>query len=210
MASSTSASSTTTINSLSNLSLPTQIMTFSSPSFTDLVSGNNKYMDNLSWGLYEHGTNDRNGIEIPNFKSFQPPSLPLSPPPVSPSSYWAIPPRLSPTELLDSPVLFPTSYVSCWTELYSCGHVSYGDKWVCFLFLFSVLFMSCFFRLLHLQQVGFLLVKPSTGEVILMTISEVLAEKRKTAVISLSKPKQDLLQFHHHHHPCFNLLQTVL
>ncbi|KAI5584605.1 hypothetical protein BDE02_06G093200 [Populus trichocarpa] len=110
MASSASASSTTTINSLSNLSLPTQIMTFSSPSFTDLVSGNNKYMDNLSWGLYDHGTNDRNGIEIPNFKSFQPPSLPLSPPPVSPSSYWAIPPRLSPTELLDSPVLFPTSY----------------------------------------------------------------------------------------------------
>ncbi|KAL3585809.1 hypothetical protein D5086_012676 [Populus alba] len=55
-------------------------MTFSSPSLTDLVS-----------------------VISTSFT----PSLP---PPVSPSSYWAIPPRLSPTELLESPVLFPTSY----------------------------------------------------------------------------------------------------
>jgi F-box/leucine-rich repeat protein 2/20/WRKY transcription factor 33 len=76
-------------------------------------------MDNLSWGLYDHGTNDRIGIEIPNYKSFQP----FSPPPVSPSSYFAIPPGLSPTELMDSPVLFPTSNVSSWTELCLYGHV---------------------------------------------------------------------------------------
>ncbi|KAJ6746906.1 WRKY TRANSCRIPTION FACTOR PROTEIN 1-RELATED [Salix koriyanagi] len=110
MASSASASLTTCLDSPSNFSLSTYFMTSSSPSFTSLLSGNDKYMDNQSWGLYDHGTNDRNGIEIPNFLSSQPPALPLSPPPVSPSSYWAIPPGLSPAELLDSPVLFPTSY----------------------------------------------------------------------------------------------------
>ncbi|KAJ6407693.1 hypothetical protein OIU84_011063 [Salix udensis] len=108
--SSASASLTTCLDSPSNFSLSAQFMTSSSPSFTSLLSGNDKYMDNQSWGLYEHGTNDRNGNEIPNFLSSQPPALPLSPPPVSPSSYWAIPPGLSPAELLDSPVLFPTSY----------------------------------------------------------------------------------------------------
>ncbi|KAF2306491.1 hypothetical protein GH714_018539 [Hevea brasiliensis] len=67
-------------------------------------------MDSISWGLYDHGT-DTIGIEIPKFKSFTPPSLPLSPPPVSPSSYLAIPTGLSLTELLDSPVLFSGSNV---------------------------------------------------------------------------------------------------
>ncbi|CAN6351400.1 unnamed protein product [Urochloa humidicola] len=43
---------------------------------------------------------------VPKFKSAQPPSLPISsPPPMSPSSYFAIPAGLSPAELLDSPVL---------------------------------------------------------------------------------------------------------
>ncbi|KAI5561425.1 hypothetical protein POPTR_016G128300v4 [Populus trichocarpa] len=107
MASSASASISNSMNSPSNFSFSTQFMTSSSSpsSFTNLLSSNNKDMDNLSWGLYDHGTNDRIGIEIPNYKSFQP----FSPPPVSPSSYFAIPPGLSPTELLDSPVLFPTS-----------------------------------------------------------------------------------------------------
>ncbi|XP_022752927.1 WRKY transcription factor WRKY24-like [Durio zibethinus] len=47
----------------------------------------------------------RTGSGVPKFKSLPPPSLPISPPPVSPSSYFAIPPGLSPAELLDSPVL---------------------------------------------------------------------------------------------------------
>ncbi|KAK2982760.1 hypothetical protein RJ640_025176 [Escallonia rubra] len=48
---------------------------------------------------------ERTGSGVPKFKSIPPPSLPLSPPAVSPSSYFAIPPGLSPAELLDSPVL---------------------------------------------------------------------------------------------------------
>ncbi|XVF46166.1 hypothetical protein PTKIN_Ptkin03bG0005000 [Pterospermum kingtungense] len=48
---------------------------------------------------------ERSGSGVPKFKSLPPPSLPISPPPVSPSSYFAIPPGLSPAELLDSPVL---------------------------------------------------------------------------------------------------------
>ncbi|XWS53396.1 hypothetical protein CRYUN_Cryun11dG0154000 [Craigia yunnanensis] len=47
----------------------------------------------------------RTGSGVPKFKSLPPPSLPISPPPVSPSSYFAIPPGLSLAELLDSPVL---------------------------------------------------------------------------------------------------------
>ncbi|KAL6619437.1 hypothetical protein ACP70R_034576 [Stipagrostis hirtigluma subsp. patula] len=46
---------------------------------------------------------------VPKFKSAQPPSLPLSPPPMSPSSYFAIPAGLSPAELLDSPVLLTSA-----------------------------------------------------------------------------------------------------
>ncbi|KAL7264208.1 hypothetical protein ACSBR1_002209 [Camellia fascicularis] len=54
---------------------------------------------------------ERTGSGVPKFKSIPPPSLPLSPPPVSPSSYFAIPPGLSPAELLDSPVLLSSSNI---------------------------------------------------------------------------------------------------
>uniref|UniRef100_A0A5B6YUL0 Putative WRKY transcription factor 33 n=1 Tax=Davidia involucrata TaxID=16924 RepID=A0A5B6YUL0_DAVIN len=54
---------------------------------------------------------ERTGSGIPKFKSIPPPSLPISPPSVSPSSYFAIPPGLSPAELLDSPVLLSSSYI---------------------------------------------------------------------------------------------------
>ncbi|XP_022729749.1 WRKY transcription factor WRKY24 [Durio zibethinus] len=54
---------------------------------------------------------ERTGSGVPKFKSLPPPSLPISPPPVSPSSYFAIPPGLSPAELLDSPVLLNASNV---------------------------------------------------------------------------------------------------
>jgi len=58
------------------------------------------------------GLSERNASGVPKFKSTPPPSLPLSPPPISPSSYFAIPPGLSPAELLDSPVLLSASNVS--------------------------------------------------------------------------------------------------
>lgn len=54
---------------------------------------------------------DRTGSGIPKFKSLPPPSIPISPPPISPSAYFAIPPGLSPTDLLDSPVLLSSSNV---------------------------------------------------------------------------------------------------
>ncbi|WRX33053.1 hypothetical protein QQP08_025540 [Theobroma cacao] len=54
---------------------------------------------------------ERTGSGVPKFKSLPPPSLPISPPPVSPSSYFAIPAGLSPAELLDSPVLLNASNV---------------------------------------------------------------------------------------------------
>jgi hypothetical protein len=55
-------------------------------------------------GLFHRGATRGGGVGVPKFKSAQPPSLPISPPPMSPSSYFSIPPGLSPAELLDSPV----------------------------------------------------------------------------------------------------------
>ncbi|XP_068643024.1 probable WRKY transcription factor 26 [Aristolochia californica] len=54
---------------------------------------------------------ERVGAGVPKFKSLPPPSLPISPPAPSPSSYFAIPAGLSPAELLDSPVLLSTSNI---------------------------------------------------------------------------------------------------
>ncbi|RVW56915.1 WRKY transcription factor WRKY24 [Vitis vinifera] len=54
---------------------------------------------------------ERTGSGVPKFKSIPPPSLPISPPPISPSSYFSIPAGLSPAELLDSPVLLSTSNI---------------------------------------------------------------------------------------------------
>nr|WCL15189.1 WRKY14542 [Atractylodes chinensis] len=54
---------------------------------------------------------ERVGSGVPKFKSIPPPSLPISPPPVSPSSYFSIPAGLSPAELLDSPVLLSSSNI---------------------------------------------------------------------------------------------------
>ncbi|XP_052156741.1 probable WRKY transcription factor 26 [Oryza glaberrima] len=84
-------------------------------SFTELLSGGGG--DLLGAGGEERSPRGfsrggaRVGGGVPKFKSAQPPSLPLSPPPVSPSSYFAIPPGLSPTELLDSPVLLSSSHI---------------------------------------------------------------------------------------------------
>ena len=62
-----------------------------------------------NWGASEF-KNDNLGIEAPKFKSVQPPSLPISPSPVSPSSYLA---ALSPTQfLLNSPLFVSSPNVS--------------------------------------------------------------------------------------------------
>jgi WRKY transcription factor 33 len=62
----------------------------------------------LSDRIADRTTNGSAGIS--KFKSIPPPSLlPLSPPSISPSSYFAIPAGLSLAELLDSPVLLNTS-----------------------------------------------------------------------------------------------------
>ncbi|CAA7398225.1 unnamed protein product [Spirodela intermedia] len=51
------------------------------------------------------------GAGMPKFKSLHPPSLPISPAALSPSSYFSMLAGLSPAELLDSPVLLSSSGV---------------------------------------------------------------------------------------------------
>uniref|UniRef100_A0A3Q7ID59 Uncharacterized protein n=1 Tax=Solanum lycopersicum TaxID=4081 RepID=A0A3Q7ID59_SOLLC len=73
-------------------------------SFTDLLASDDYPTKGLVDTIVE-----RTGSGVPKSKSLPPPSLPLSPPPFSPSSYFAIAPCLIPTELLDSPVLLSSS-----------------------------------------------------------------------------------------------------
>ncbi|XP_061946356.1 probable WRKY transcription factor 25 [Populus nigra] len=84
-----------------------------SSSFTDLLASNDEEPINNNTGNSKLADRiaERTGSGVPKFKSTPPPSLPLSPPPVSPSYYFAIPPGLSPTELLDSPVLLNPSNI---------------------------------------------------------------------------------------------------
>ncbi|CAN4097846.1 unnamed protein product [Withania somnifera] len=89
----------------SSFSFPTS-SSFMTTSFTDLLASDDYPTKGLGDRIAE-----RTGSGVPKFKSLPPPSLPLSPPPFSPSSYFAIPPGLSPTELLDSPVLLSSSNV---------------------------------------------------------------------------------------------------
>ena len=90
---------------------------FMTTSFSDLLASGNDIDDpnttnieNKHRGLSDRIA-DRTGSGVPKFKSIPPP-LPISPPAVSPSSYFAIPAGLSPAELLDSPVLLNSSNVS--------------------------------------------------------------------------------------------------
>ncbi|TMW99924.1 hypothetical protein EJD97_001698 [Solanum chilense] len=73
-------------------------------SFTDLLSSDDYPTKGLADRIAE-----RTGSGVPKFKYLPPPSLPLSPPPFSPSSYFATPPGLIPTELLDCPILLSSS-----------------------------------------------------------------------------------------------------
>lgn len=84
---------------------------FMTSSFSDLLSENNDNNSNKNWGFSDQRMNSINKDEIPKFKSFPPSSLPMIPSssPASPSSYLAFPHSLSPSVLLDSPVLFNNS-----------------------------------------------------------------------------------------------------
>lgn len=93
-------------------------------SFTDLLNGPGDEEDECRTRLRQagRGFSDREpgglaGGGVPKFKSVPPPSLPISPRLMSPSSYFALPAGLSPAELLDSPVLLPSSNVSFWAPL---------------------------------------------------------------------------------------------
>jgi WRKY transcription factor 33 len=77
---------------------------FFTPSFTDLLSSPAAAADHP----HDDSTTSNNS-NIPKFKSITPPSLPLSPNPISPSSFFALPSGLSPAALLDSPVLLASS-----------------------------------------------------------------------------------------------------
>ena len=74
--------------------------------------------DHNNWGTSELSLNNQYqnhnqvGLDVPKFKSVQPPSLPLSPSPVSPSSYLNFSSAFSPSELLNSPLFFPSPNVS--------------------------------------------------------------------------------------------------
>nr|AMP82884.1 WRKY transcription factor [Catalpa bungei] len=86
----------------------------SSTSFTSLLSSDHLSSTTTSAAAGSRGLGDRiaerTGSGVPKFKSLPPPSLPISPPSAaSPSSWFAIPPGLSPAELLDSPILLSAS-----------------------------------------------------------------------------------------------------
>ncbi|KAJ3676477.1 hypothetical protein LUZ60_003889 [Juncus effusus] len=88
---------------------PNSSFSFSSPfatSFSELLAGS---------GAEEPSDDQLKSMKsrggVPKFKSFSPPSLPLSPSPFSPSSFLTFPSGLSPAELLDSPVLLSSSHI---------------------------------------------------------------------------------------------------
>ncbi|KAK2995299.1 hypothetical protein RJ640_010905 [Escallonia rubra] len=71
---------------------------------------------------------ERTGSSVPKFKSIPPPSFPLSPHVISHPSYFAIPPSLSPAELLDSPVLLSSSHENP-DACYECGRTGHIKKY---------------------------------------------------------------------------------
>ncbi|OIW16479.1 hypothetical protein TanjilG_32149 [Lupinus angustifolius] len=136
MASSSSSLDTTHANSYNNFTFSTHpFMTTSlsellaSPMDDNSNSNNNNNNKNHGSGGLSDRIAERTGSGVPKFKSIQPPSLPLSPPLFSPSSYFAIPPGLSPAELLDSPVLLNSSHTlpSPTTGAFSAQTQSYND-----------------------------------------------------------------------------------
>ncbi|XP_050384407.1 WRKY transcription factor WRKY24-like [Argentina anserina] len=79
-------------------------------SFTHLLTSNMNNFDQDRTGSWSWGLSDRSTEpEVPKFKSLQPPSLPLSPPPPSPSSYLVNTPGFSPTDFFSSPMFLANS-----------------------------------------------------------------------------------------------------
>ncbi|KAF5744465.1 WRKY DNA-binding protein 33 isoform 1 [Tripterygium wilfordii] len=109
---SSSASLDTSANSYFTFPTPNPFMT---TSFSDLLASPPSAGVDTTGSGKRRGLSDRiaerTGSVVPKFKSIPPPSLPLSPQAVSPSSYFSIPPGLSLAELLDSPVLLNTSNI---------------------------------------------------------------------------------------------------
>lgn len=107
-------------------------------------------LQNTSNNNNKRGLDAVAGVRIPKFKSLHPPSLlPINPQTgSSPSSYFVFPPGLSPSDLLDSPVLLSssTSYVRYWHLL-------------CFVFPSPCWFFLSYFLILLKQ----LLQSPTTG-----------------------------------------------
>lgn len=113
------ASPSPTINSnpRSFSSLPPQFMKTSS--FTNNNNNNSSNMMTMdddhhqnNWTTFEHN-HQQVGLDVPKFKSVQPPSLPLSPSPISPSSYFAsFSSGFSPTEFFNSPLFLSSPNVS--------------------------------------------------------------------------------------------------
>ncbi|XP_050371413.1 WRKY transcription factor WRKY24 [Argentina anserina] len=113
MASSSGSLDTSANSQPTNFTFPTH--PFMTTSFSDLLSSGadtktNPTTRNSGYGLSDRIA-ERTGSGVPKFKSLPPPQLPISPPSVSPSSYFAIPPGMSPAELLDSPVLLSSSNI---------------------------------------------------------------------------------------------------
>ncbi|XP_020234990.1 probable WRKY transcription factor 33 isoform X2 [Cajanus cajan] len=80
-------------------------------SFTHLLSNNNSsnmtMNDHNNWGTSDIN-HDQVGLDVPKFKSVQPPSLPISPSPISPSSYLPFSTAFSPSEFFNSPMFLPS------------------------------------------------------------------------------------------------------
>ncbi|KAM5583060.1 WRKY transcription factor WRKY24 [Rosa sericea] len=116
MASSSGSLDTSANSHPSNFTFSTH--PFMTTSFSDLLSSGIDTTNpiatatrNSGYGLSDRIA-ERTGSGVPKFKSLPPPQLPISPPSVvSPSSYFAIPPGMSPAELLDSPVLLSSSNI---------------------------------------------------------------------------------------------------
>ncbi|QCE12046.1 WRKY transcription factor 33 [Vigna unguiculata] len=62
---------------------------------------------NSNWGTSEYNHHQL-GLDVPKFKSVQPPSLPLSPSPASPSSYLAFSSAFSPSEFFNPSLFLPS------------------------------------------------------------------------------------------------------
>ncbi|KAF4375633.1 hypothetical protein CsatB_030211 [Cannabis sativa] len=135
---SSSGSLDTSANSFSNFTFSSH--PFMTTSFSDLLSSgtDEEPINDAAGEEGRRGLSDRiaerTGWGVPKFKSLPPPSLPISPPSVSPSSYFAIPPGLSPAELLDSPVLLnssnilPSPTTGRFASQVSSWKNSYGDN----------------------------------------------------------------------------------